>query len=530
MRRRDIAGRDASAVLAAIVLAIAMASGLGACGGGGGAATSPASPPVASTPAPPAPVSAVQLDAQPASLSAAAGDSVGFSVHATGTGPLTYQWFRSGMAIPGATTSALQITAVRYADDASAYTVEVGNAAGTVRSQPAILSLKAAADPVTIDACTEITRPGSYRLGKDIGTSTIGAVCLAIHDVQGVQLDCAGHAISDGGAGGNALDLRKVSNFSIRQCAVSSFVLNMNDSDNGSFSHNTVSSIGTTIPYVTFNVVHGKSIVFDGNTIAGPLQQFYGDGNTVSNNRFLTPAMSSSIAGNVVSNWGKHDRIIGNIIDGGWSGKAGEQIGSDDGIILSDNEDALVENNTIGKVWDCGIEWLGTLTHAVIRANHIADASYCGIGGWYFVSLSDAVVADNTVEQSAAMIVITRTYGLRPAGTDFDKALPADTAVVFRNNQFTGNVFTNPIGSSGSMVFVLDFNAVPPGTSTLPGERPPSASDYQIVNNVFTDNQFPAGTDGPWFGPGPFVPGAIVDGGGNRCKPRSEPGYPIKCQ
>ena len=127
------------------------------------------------------------------------------------------------------------------------------------------------------------------------------------------------------------------------------------------------------------------------------------------------------------------------------------------------------------------------------------------------------------------MFAIFRSYGLRPAGTDFDKTLPADTALVFRNNQFIGNVFTHPKGPE-SFEFLLDYNTVLPGVSTMPGERPLAATDYQIVNNVFKDNQLPAGSGRPWLGNGPFIPGAIVDGGGNRCTPGKEPGYPLKCQ
>jgi hypothetical protein len=513
MRRFDTTWRVACATLMTIWLPVAIV----ACGGGGGSSAPAAPPPVESAP-PPVTVSAVQLDAQPMSLSASPGESVSFSVHASGTAPFSYQWFRSGIAIPGGTTSTLKLAAVRYADDASAYTVEVGNAAGTVRSQAAILSLKPAASPTLVDACTEITRPGSYRLSRDLSAGPT-ATCIAIHDVQDVQLDCDGHTISNG-LGRGALDLRKVSNFSIRNCAITTFVLNINDSDNGSVSRNTVLPVIAVAPFSAFNVYHSKAIVFDGNTITGTLQQFYGVGNTVSNNVFTTPGTASAPAGNVLSNWGRHDRIIGNIIDGGWTGKSGEQLGSDD---------AQVENNTIRNVWDCGIEWLGSLTHVSIRANHIANASFCGIGGWYYAGLSDSVIANNTVEQSAEMITIFRSYGLRPAGTDSDGALPADTGVVFRNNQFVGNIFTRPTGK-GSLVFLLNYNMGLPGVSISPGERPLTPADYQIVNNVFKDNQFPAGTDGPWFGDAPFIPGAIVDGGGNRCTPRSEPGYPLKCQ
>ena len=68
---------------AAILTALAMA----ACGGdGGGGATG----------------SAPQVAAAPASRAVAVGTSVDFDVAAIGTAPLAYQWYRNGVAIPGA--------------------------------------------------------------------------------------------------------------------------------------------------------------------------------------------------------------------------------------------------------------------------------------------------------------------------------------------------------------------------------------------------------------------------------------------
>ena len=68
---------------------------LAACGGGGG--DSPAMPAVA-------PV----ITSQPANATVTEGNTAQFSVTATGTAPLTYQWRRNGAAIAGATAPCIR--------------------------------------------------------------------------------------------------------------------------------------------------------------------------------------------------------------------------------------------------------------------------------------------------------------------------------------------------------------------------------------------------------------------------------------
>jgi parallel beta-helix repeat protein len=471
------------------------------------------------------------LDAQPVAATATVGAGASFSAHATGMEPLAYQWFRSGIAIPGATASSLSLGAVRYGDDAVAYTVEVSNTAGTTRSQAAVLSVSPATPATMVAACTELTTPGSYRLNADLATAASQASCISIHDVQDIQLDCAGHRIAgEGTFGARALAIRNVRNFSIRNCVLSTSNLDISDSSVGSFSQNTLFSKTVNLPNAVINVWHGSTIVFDNNTIAGSMQQFYSVGNTVSNNHVTAAAGANSVAGTVISNWGIHDRIIGNSLEGSWTG-SGCCNGADDGIILTDNDDAVVENNTINNVWDCGIEWVGTLTRATIRGNRVVNAANCAVGGWYWASLSDSVIANNTAEKSATLFSIFRVYGLRPAGTDSDHRLPADTAVVFTNNLFEGNILKNPSLLAAAGSFPLYSNVGYSGLSTLPGERAPGPGDYQLKNNVFRNNQFSTDVEGPGFGTGAVIPGAVVDGGGNICKTptREAYPYPLKC-
>lgn len=85
-----------------------------------------------------------QISAQPVSQQVFVGDRVDFSVGATGFPPPTFQWRREDTDIPGATGDLLTLPAARLAD-AGTYTVRVANAAGSVTSAPAVLTV--APDP-----------------------------------------------------------------------------------------------------------------------------------------------------------------------------------------------------------------------------------------------------------------------------------------------------------------------------------------------------------------------------------------------
>jgi hypothetical protein len=77
---------------------------------------------------------------QPESASVVPGTNVAFSVAATGTAPLEYQWRRNGVGLPGATNDSVTLTNVQ-SSDVGHYTVVVGNAGGSVTSAPAILTV-----------------------------------------------------------------------------------------------------------------------------------------------------------------------------------------------------------------------------------------------------------------------------------------------------------------------------------------------------------------------------------------------------
>ncbi|HEY0944318.1 MAG TPA: immunoglobulin domain-containing protein [Opitutaceae bacterium] len=84
----------------------------------------------------------VTITAHPLSQAVAVGAPVQFSVTATGTSPITYQWQKNGAAIDGATGTELALASARLSD-AGAYTVVMTNPAGSVTSDPGTLSVSA---------------------------------------------------------------------------------------------------------------------------------------------------------------------------------------------------------------------------------------------------------------------------------------------------------------------------------------------------------------------------------------------------
>jgi hypothetical protein len=111
------------------------------------------------------------FSAQPASTTVTAGQTATFSVAASGTAPLTYQWQKNGAAISGATASSYTTPATTTADNGSKFVVVVSNSAGSVSSGAATLTVNAA--PV---APTVATQPASVTVtAGQTATFTVAA-------------------------------------------------------------------------------------------------------------------------------------------------------------------------------------------------------------------------------------------------------------------------------------------------------------------------------------------------------------------
>ena len=89
---------------------------------------------------------APSITTQPQSQTVNIGASVTFSVVATGTGPLSYQWKKNTVDIGGATSDSYTISSVQPTD-AGSYTVVVTNSVGSVTSSAATLTVNSLPAP-----------------------------------------------------------------------------------------------------------------------------------------------------------------------------------------------------------------------------------------------------------------------------------------------------------------------------------------------------------------------------------------------
>jgi len=92
------------------------------------------------------------ISAQPSSQTVIVGQMATFSVTATGTGPLSYQWLRNNANISGATGTSYSTPPTVTGDSGAKFDVVVSNAAGSVTSAMATLTVTAAATAPTISA------------------------------------------------------------------------------------------------------------------------------------------------------------------------------------------------------------------------------------------------------------------------------------------------------------------------------------------------------------------------------------------
>ncbi len=89
------------------------------------------------------------ITTQPANVSVLAGSTATFTVVASGTAPLSYQWSKGGVAIAGASLASYSIPSAQTTD-AGSFTCVVSNSAGSVTSGAATLTVTATAVAPTI--------------------------------------------------------------------------------------------------------------------------------------------------------------------------------------------------------------------------------------------------------------------------------------------------------------------------------------------------------------------------------------------
>jgi hypothetical protein len=157
----DIAGANSPVLrLMAVTNANAGSYTVAVTNSAGSAVSNPAMLSVsAGTPAAVAP----SIVTQPASVVVNVGNTATFAVGVDGTGPLTFQWRRDGVNIPGANSASLTFNSVAL-PNAGAYSVVVSNSAGAVVSNSVLLDVAPAevaeAPTITSQPSAVVVPPG----------------------------------------------------------------------------------------------------------------------------------------------------------------------------------------------------------------------------------------------------------------------------------------------------------------------------------------------------------------------------------
>ncbi|MBK8791220.1 MAG: hypothetical protein IPO28_14025 [Holophagaceae bacterium] len=103
---------------------------------------------------------AILITTQPASQSILVGETATFTVVATGTGSLSYQWAKNGVAIPAATSSSYTTPVAVLGDSGSTFAVDISDGNGNIlTSSIATLTVTTATPPITIT-----TQPASQSI------------------------------------------------------------------------------------------------------------------------------------------------------------------------------------------------------------------------------------------------------------------------------------------------------------------------------------------------------------------------------
>ncbi len=151
----------------------------------GNATSNPATLTVNSTPVKPS------ITQQPSNQTVTAGQTATFSVTATGTAPLSYQWQKGSTPITGATLASYTTPATVISDNGSQFRVVVTNSTGNATSNPATLTVNAVSAGTT-DVLTyhnDIARTGQNLNETILTTSNVTSATfgkLGFYTVDGL--------------------------------------------------------------------------------------------------------------------------------------------------------------------------------------------------------------------------------------------------------------------------------------------------------------------------------------------------------
>jgi immunoglobulin I-set domain protein len=194
------------------------------------------------------------ITTQPANRTVTAGQTASFSVVASGTAPLAYQWQKNGSDITSATAASYTTPVTTTSDSGALYRVVVTNTAGNVTSNSATLTVNSGTSNSSVDVVT-------YHYDNGRSGQNVNETALTPANVNFTKFGKLGEFAVDGRVDAQPLYLSQV----------------------------TVAGQQKNVLYVVTE--HGSVYAFDADSISGPTSTFLwktstlGTGETTSDNR-----------------------------------------------------------------------------------------------------------------------------------------------------------------------------------------------------------------------------------------------------
>jgi len=194
------------------------------------------------------------ITTQPANQTVTAGQTASFSVVASGTAPLNYQWQKNGADITGATSSSYMTPVTTTSDSGEMFRVMVSNSAGSLTSNSATLTVNPGTTSSSVDVITY--HYDNSRSGQNLNETT-----LTPANVNSTTFGKKGEFTVDGKVDAQPLYLSQV----------------------------TINGQKKNVLYVATE--HGSVYAFDADSISGTTSTFLwktttlGSGETTSDNR-----------------------------------------------------------------------------------------------------------------------------------------------------------------------------------------------------------------------------------------------------
>ena len=241
------------------------------------------------------------ITTQPANQTVAVGQTASFSVTATGTGPLSYQWFQNGAPISGATASTYTTPATAAAGT-STITVVVSNAIGNATSAPATLTVNAV--PVLAFAPIATQTYGNAAFPVSATSASNGAVT---YTVKSGPASLSGNVVTLTGVGTVVLSANQAASGTYEAAAATTNFLVNPTVPALQFASIPGVTVGTPFPVsassastgaITYSVISGPATIAGSNvTVTGQGTVVLGASQAASGNYAAATATTTLTAG-----------------------------------------------------------------------------------------------------------------------------------------------------------------------------------------------------------------------------------------